>query len=316
MSEAGLFAGIATQNAPDDGAVTSKPPGFSWFEWDTSQQSENTSGEFSVTTGRAATSDELYVVSPIKSLPMLGQSYAEFTMSTVFQSTLDPTNGVFQSAYGVAETMRIGLQNTGGARRLGVTLVAQTAAQSNVNIISHTLLLDSIGTGTGGWRWFHWYCLTVCYSQALDLAKVAWVNLSLGEEVVTTPTVVNNVDVEFHVNQCGNQQAFSNMGYGGRVGLNATTMTQPWTGTLANSYVHNRYADLGMEANRRKFCGIDGVIDIGFNGTLPFDEVPLIFLPTGIPNDQRGTLFIGNYPADFYVLGIVETDTNLPPVAS
>lgn len=313
MAKSGLFAGEITQAAPANQAITSKQKGFQWMEHDVWSP---ISGAFSSGVGYAATTDGWYVANPEVTHPLLNGSYPEFTMSTVFKSGVDPASSVHYAPFGIGGATTMDMFGQSSLNKIGIVVRSQTAATFNLNIVGDTVTLDSAGDDTVGWSPFHWYCVTTSYSQPLNDIAISIVNMSLGLEIVRTPAVINNVNIEFHANQCGAGHVGSSMGYGCRFGTNPTTPSIPWVGSLANTFVHNQYTDLTITGNRRKFSGIDGVINIGDVGQNPFSEQPLIYLPRGIPNDQRGTAILGDYPDDFYLSDPIEIDTDLPPEAS
>jgi len=312
MPKAGLFAGEATESAPIDGALTTKQKGYHWMQWDAVP--DRASAEFGDGKGYAATQNN-YIAGVDYPHPFEGQEFSEFTISMVFKSNTEPT-------FAVNEQEPCGLNSPGGfalryysgfgSQNIDASIYSQPNGASNLRIGGGALRLES--TGTAGWSPLHWYCITISYSQPLNLMVVAYVNMSLGQEVAQTLTVASNTNVSYTGATSG---GFASVASYGMKSVSAPdVLVRPWKGSIGHVLIHNGYVDVTQVGGRRLFSGIDGIIALGKNGQNPFGETPLIYMPSGGPWDNRGTANVGNYPADFVLAEPLSLDQNLPPVAS
>jgi len=303
MSKSGLFAGKSTQDAPTNGALTTKQRGYHWFEW---TKAIPTSGEFSETLGGTA-SQNGYNGRTSFPHPFEGQTFPEFTVSVTYQVSREPTFAdnrrdtfgtipmkIYQWYYSSNNIIQLyGILSGGKQMALGIEKGAFTT-----------------------WLWDHWYCCTISFSQTLDTLVMCWSNLTLGEEYWEYHVDPDNTPVDFTGATSGTAASMFAYG-GGQANVDAPDyMSNPFVGTLSNFVIHNKYIDLGVEGNRRAFCGIDGVINIGERGQNIFNEIPLLYMPQGGPWDSRGTANTGVYPDDFWYRQPLSLDQNLPPVAS
>ena len=310
MSQAGLFAGKSTQDAPTNGALTSMQSGYHWFEW---TKAIPTSAEFDATKGVAATQDTYWTTGSGINFPhpFVGQEFTEWTISTVFKSNSVPTAGNNRrEPCGINAPGGVEMKDNSGDPALTASVWSQPDGTSNFQLANHFMELPV------GWSALDWYCVTISYSQPLNVGMVSYVNMTNGLELFYALTIVNNDVVSYTGATAGKFPTVATYGAKAVAGINPDTFSSPWQGSLGHLYVHNSYIDLSDEGNRRKFSGIDGIINLGGVGQNPFGVQPLIYLPNGGPWDSRGTANTGVYPDDFFVTLPVELDVNLPPVSS
>ena len=305
MSKSGLFAGKMTQSAPTNGAITSMQSGYHWFEW---ADVIPVSGEFGTGVGWAATTDGSTVPAPSSTHPFFGEDYTEFTMSCIFKSSIDPAETQRCTVIGTGNDSQITLQRTGGNYYVHTSLRTYRSGTQTVLRAGNTQL-NGIG-----WTPQDWYCVTMSYSFPLNIITVSVVNLTHGEEIITSNAPPSGA-VPMAFENAGPSGAGSDMGYGCIDGTIASEADQPFFGSVSQVLIHNKYSDQLDVDERRKFSGLDGIINVG-NGQAIFGETPKIYLPRGYPDDNRGTLVIGEYPTEFHVVEPLERDVNLPPISS
>jgi len=270
-----MFAGEVTILAPADDAVTSKPRGYVWMEYGNPPLSFiPTSGEFGTNKGYAATTDNWYVGSPTLQHPLLSQSWPDVTLSTIFKASIDPSDLQFLTPYGLGGATHMSLLRRSANRRIEFDIRSHTATVYNQTLANGGITLNSSADGTIDWSVTDWYCLIFSYSQSLNSGTIVYVNLTRGEEVVESAFIANNINMEWHANNAGNSTPGSSLGWGCQFGLNATTVANGFFGTISSTFIHDDYMDLTIPANRRKFSGINGVIDTGENGELIFGATP------------------------------------------
>jgi len=310
MSKSGLFAGKATQDAPTNGALTTKQRGYHWFEWDAVP--DRTTAEFRDGIGYAATQNNYVSGAVDYPHPFVGQEFSEFTMSHVFKVSTPPSTFEEYSLTGLNGEGGIWAAESTGFFRLDATI--WTIATGDVHRICHC---PGVQMGVGDaldWDISDWYCITMSYSQSLNRAEVSYVNLNREQEIIQSMTVVDNVSVSYTYADT-DKHTVAAWGFW-ETDQTGAPIKQPFIGTLGSTFVHNGYLDLWEEENRRKFSGIDGIINLGNVGQSPFGEQPLIYMPSGGPWDQRGTADTGTYPSDYYIAEPTEFDVNLPPIAT
>jgi len=305
VSKAGLFAGEETQAAPTNGALTTKQRGYHWFEW---AKVIPMSGEFSETSGHAATTNNK-VASPRKSHPFVAEVYNEFTMSATFQSAVDPELETKYTAFSMDNSIHIQITDRSFTNYLEVELRSSYQGDTSQLFAGQLQINSQID-----WLPTDWYCITLTYSYPLDVGYITYTNLTRGEEVTETKNPTDARPMAWE--DSGEDEVYSSMGYGCTYGDISAVAVSPFVGSIANVLVHDQFVDLTIEENRRRFCGIDGVINLGGNGQAAFGSTPKIYLPRGYPDDQRGTVYIGEYLADFYVAEPLDPDVNLPPISS
>lgn len=69
-----------------------------------------------------------------------------------------------------------------------------------------------------------------------------------------------------------------------------TNGAQKLNGCLAELYIAYEFLDLSVAANRRKFISADGrPVRLGDDGSLPTGNQPIVYMPDGNPEDNRGS---------------------------
>ncbi len=314
--KAGLFAGEVTEQAPADGALTEKQEGYHWMEWGEDAPATGlvpTSGEYSTNKGYAATQNDWSESSPIFPHPFNDEVWPLITTSVVWKLDREPVFGEdHRHAYNLHGGVKLYLNfvQSGSYHRIQYEVLNSTTTITS----SITLRLDHAASGTTGWEWSDWYCISLSYSSVLGGGYVSYVNMSRNEEVVDPLSVIFAEPVDFLDSGIGTQG--SSIIWGAQEAFDSNTITSVWTGTLANIFIHNKYIDFSQQENRRKFSGLNGVVYLGESGEIPFGETPLIYMPSGGPWDNRGTAHMGDHPEDFYYNKTVEINTNPPPIAS
>jgi len=305
MSRAGLFSGTVTESAPADNAPTTKHKGHHWMQWGEAipVPYQPLSGE-----GHTFTQDG-YVGPPNFPHPFANQSYNEWTQSVVFTPQDLPIQTenaeLFNIMYlGDKLNFYVRRRPTSGQLYFGFNL--STKHPSLTDAISVSSSVHEITLDHPGWTYQHWYWIAASYDNVGG--SVHWVirNLTLGQEAIKAVSITNQLPITWTSMPTG--QSFCIWGTG-------IALDNLFLGVISQLVLHNKYIDLSVEANRDKFCGIDGVIDIGDNGENIFGEIPLVHLPRGFPQENTGTLFIGD-PSDFHSPVEISRDLILPPVAS
>lgn len=271
---------------------------------------ENSAATFSATEGHAITQYDWYDPTPNFEHPFRGEEYSEYTISTVARATQEPT---VQTPMTLAQHQPVGgtfgFQKQPATNRLFFNI--NFHGESDLRISQHSIFLDSMT----GWEYFHWYWLGMSYSQPLNKCWFAIANLTLGDETAVATTVSNNINVWW---QSGISGVNSVCGWGG-----GTLATQDpdvqkflWHGYLSQVFIHNQYSDFSVTANRRKFAHLDGVVNLGIQGQIPFGSQAKIYMANGLPSSNTGSLDVGDFPTDFWLAGDETLDEQLPPVSA
>ncbi len=269
---------------------------------------------FSQDSGYAATQHTFYAGADFTH-PFQGANYSNFFMGAVFKnkaSDLDVTpRGIFNFYNGVIGTT-FGKGARPSIQHFFTFTISGYNGGANRRIISDDFEL-TIDFPT--WSTNDWYWMGVSYGQGPNAATIALVNLSQGEETFSATTVHNNDNVEWDPASDGNAKSLVTYGYQTPDGNGAPgDPSLAFNGAISQIMIHNSYLNLTVAANRRKFCQLGGVIDLGATGEIPFGEQPLIYMPFGHPSLNVGSLNIGTWPTDFFVTSPVSRFEENPPL--
>ena len=259
------------------------------------------------TGGHAITQYDWYDSSPNFDHPFRGAEYPEFTASFVGRLTTAPTVSINRTAFNI-QSFAMGFAEQPATSRYFITTNLEG---DGGNISNEPMFLDSVAN----WDILHWYWIGVSYSQPLNKHWLSVVNFSTGTESTIAGTITNNIDVWWSSVINGSHSA---VGWGGSSLATQSPDVQLslWKGHLTQVYIDNAYYDFSVTANIRKFCGTDGVINLGLRGQVPAGATPLVYLPNGHPSSNVGTLNVGDYPSDFWLSGTEVYDEDQPPIAS
>lgn len=253
-----------------------------------------TSGTAAATAGAYATQYEYVESTPNLVNPFASMSADGFTIRCVARATTMPTN-LDQVTFDISQ---------GGGTSFNIKkspLFDQWYWEATISdqIGAYKIASDvcQITTGHTGWNWWDQYDLIMSYSNTLNECYLVVVNHSVGEEHVQAVPITNRVNVGWTDEATSNGSADSLVTWGcGEAsggGLNSL-----FNGYLSQVLIHDKYIDLSVEANRRLFSKLTGMIDLQ-DARQIFGEQPLVYQPYGSPSLNIGSLFIGNFPADF-----------------
>ena len=310
MPKAGLFAGEVTEAAPADGASTLKQKGYQWMEY--GYVFEARSSTYSATKGVLATQNGWgpYVDFPH---PFDGKDYSNFTMSSVFKCNQKPAFGQSYSLFDLIQEVfgtGITFNRRTPADQIyigGVVTTADDGATGNPKTLWTGDVEVTIDHPT--WGFDDWYFVGVTYTSS-GAGQLIVRNLDKGEQ-----EIVSNTQDAGTVNWDADSEGQANS----RCcwGCATTVFDQAggiFQGYISQTLINNQVTDFSNPTERAKFIGDDGVIDLGENGTLPFDEVPLVYMPSGHPSTNNGNTFIGTYPDEFFIQKALFENESLPPV--
>ena len=310
MSKAGLFAGEVTPIAPADEEPTDKPRNYVWMEYGDIPPPPPTPYIAKSGQGFAITRN-LATQTPAFAHPYNGEVWDEITISAVFRTLVEPSASfpyaLFNINEGSPDFSAAIRRRTNGQYYIAMVIVTDVGLRT-ITDVSFEL------TTVFGWEWFHWYWIGFTYDFNTGQTH-AWIrNLTLQQEGSAVAAIDNLAQIEWIKPQGSSSYCMwgtsDNLDLGG-----GPAVAESLHGPGSQVMIHNKYIDLSVLANRDKFCHIDGVINIGPSGEIPFGEIPDVYLPRGLGIGNLGTRFIGD-PADFYILESIAVDSPLPPVSA
>lgn len=291
--KSGLFAGEVTEAAPAAEATTAKQKGYQWMEYGNIFSPESTDCN---TGGVAATQYNWHAGSPNFTHPFAGDSFDEFTMSYVGKLTSAPTtidgldNSQVFSLKNGGDEIRFVSMKLAGSIRIRAGMGTQLGSG---NIFDRNVLIDS--------TWDDWWWFGASYSKTLSARSFYGVNLETGAEVSgALGGGESDLSIAFEpkVTSDNTPDSVCNWGFDEWQSPNTNRY---YKGYLSQVFIHNKYIDFSVAANRRKFCALDGVIPYGIDGSIPLGEQPLVYLANGHPSSNTGLKFIGTWDTDFWI---------------
>jgi hypothetical protein len=312
MPKAGLFAGEITEQAPADGATTTKQKGYQWLEYGNifePQAYDVSGGEGWCVTqnGFSPGTDFPYPFEDINA--------TEWTMMAVF-TPIDlalPGQGaviIDTGQWANAPFISCARRSVSNQRFMSIGFGGDNSPSSNEIGVGKVELTLNYPT----WLNSHWYCMAMSYSQPLNRLTFMCRNLTLGEEMAYNPFISSNHNVKYPTSPTvGTSNSVA--AYASQANVPAGAPDTPFLGQLSQVWIDDSWLDLTIGANRNKFCGSDGVIFIGEDGSSVTGSRPLYYTPSGVPFDNAGTLNVGLSP-DYWAKGTFTPATNLPPEAS
>jgi hypothetical protein len=314
---AGMFSGEVTKSAPADGATDPKQQaGHMYLQWDdtVAPPYEPESSFINEVTGWAATQDGLYAGAN-KAHPFDGQTFSNFTMSCLAKVTSAPVTNEDRALFNL---------NMGGGVSLSIRqrqevqdrqifwrsiLTSQTGGEIMRGTIEHDLELIYNGWSTAGhldWSW-----IGLSYSQSLARAVMAIVNIERGLVFAQNIPLTNAVDLEFTTGVPADSPA--------AWASNAVTSLAAqgqWRGYQSQVYMHSKFFDLLLEAERNRFVRPDGALNIQTGSEVDGTQ-PLVYLENGHPSSNTGSANVGTHPADFYLdAGTTAFNHARPPLSA
>ena len=256
--------------------------------------------------------------------PWTGLNADEFTMMSVCRPVSVPAPSGEGWVFGVGASG----SSTQNMR------VAKVASVNNLFRFNLVNVRDAGGTGnitddffniTSGhptWSLADWYCWAITYKASSSAGSVMIVNLTKGEEESRAIAPARKgpgwgSNVAWRETTDGTN--FSRTGWGVRPDVVAVPpVIHPFLGQISQTLIADNYMGVLTDAaNRRRLCGIDGVIPLGNNGSIVFGSVPLYFTNTGFPSDNQGTWDVGGpNNTEWWLEGTEVPSTTLPPEAT
>lgn len=285
MAKAGLYSGEIVENAPANGAATTKQNGYQWMQYGDTAPPPFIPAS---TEGIAETQNNNYQPTPSYPHPFEGDVYSEFTMSFVGQAIQNI--GTQAAGYVIPfklisnRTLNFMFSKDGFGN---MYINGYLASMSSGNIANPVIIVPDE-------QQHDWWQVVMSYNGSN--ATMVAVNLTLGVEHIASDAGTGNIDWLNMVNStsmCSWGMASWSQALG--------EPYQAWGGYLSQIYIHNKYIDLTVEGNRRKFSDLDGVVDYGNVGELPLGEQPLVYNVNGHPSSNVGTKSIGTWDTDYWI---------------
>jgi len=254
--------------------------------------------------GYMYTQEDYFGSDPNFEHPFYGESYDAWTMSGVFRFTggLDTSRRSIFMLQHASTRLNMGMRIIGSPDEPYISCNLGSNDGASFNIVQGSIRMS---TELAAWpenAEHDWIWAALSWSRSLDIVKMAVRHFATQQEyfkTIATETSARNLEWDNAVPT--NVSSICSWGCGIPTGISPGL--ELWLGDISQVIMHNQYLNLSEAASRNKLCHLDGITNLGVNGEIPFGGQPLVYLPNGLPSGNKGSIHIGDYPADFYLEG-------------